>query len=83
MGVETVSVFKCDSCGEVIEPLKGKIFQGNVYMCDDNILNRGGLIGNCFPSLRQGGDLDEKFSLAEVKEYVFCDKCIKHILMIV
>lgn len=78
--MKTITCFVCESCSKIIPPTKGKIFQGNVYMIDENVYNRGGLIGNNFP-LKKNEAL-HYFTIDDVHETVYCDECIKTILYI-
>jgi len=72
------SKFVCDSCEHEIAPLQGKIFQGNVYMCEEDTNARGGLIGNSFPTPAEDGTILAK----DIKEFVLCDLCITKILKV-
>lgn len=76
MGVK--SMFVCDGCNQIIPPKRGKIFKGNVYMCTENVEERGGLIGNAFPNTSEDGTI----IVDEIKEYVLCDSCIRETLML-
>lgn len=73
--MRTVSFYLCDSCDSpILQPEDGYIIQGNVYVAD--AASRGGLIGNAFPTPDEEG----KIVAAEIKEIVFCRKCLLSIL---
>ena len=46
--MEIIKRIKCDVCGCIIHPGSGFIFQGNVYIIDEDLNLRGGIIGNNF-----------------------------------
>ena len=69
---ETVQLYKCDACQKIItDPKDGIVVHGNIYVADPT--QRGGLIGNNFPT-----DVDDvKFESVEdaVEESVYCKGC--------
>lgn len=65
--MKTVKRYVCSSCDKIIEPMEGLIFQGNVYLISENIMERGGLIGN---------NLKENI----IQEVCYCKSCTKNIL---
>lgn len=71
--METVTKLICTNCHCEIEPEKGKIVQGNIYMIDEDIEKRGGLIGG-------GNVIENNTPFVEVRENAFCDRCLKELL---
>ena len=71
--MEIVQSFKCKACGELIEPNKGKIVQGNIYMVGEKIYERGGLLG---------GSNYYDMNFKSVSEVAYCDKCFLEALCI-
>ena len=56
----------CEDCGIFIEPAKGKIVQGNIYMVDGD--SRGGLLG--------GGNPEYMATpLKDIEMFAYCDGC--------
>lgn len=71
-GVRIAHLYHCTACGQLIQNSgDGYVIHGNVYIADPSI--RGGLIGNNFPINIAPG---VKFELTDVKEVVFCRKCL-------
>lgn len=68
-------VFLCQVCkNPILEYSDGFIIKGNVYLANPE--DYDGLIGNAF-RINQ-----KSFSLEDVNEYVFCEKCLLEILKI-
>jgi len=87
--MKTVEYFICSKCEKLIEPRKGKIVQGNIYMVDERLNQRGGLVGNSFPIVREGDTHhveDKSIMLSEigshVKEWAYHDECLLKVLYI-
>lgn len=73
--MRTVQHYLCDQCDNTIpspsesdEP-KGFVVHGNILVADPN--NKGGLIGNNFPEVKEG----EKIEPEAVKQTVLCTGC--------
>jgi len=68
----------CECCYKPINPRDGVIIQGNVYMINDDINDRGGLIGNAFPINEK--DLTASIKLIDlpsvIKEYAYHHECL-------
>lgn len=64
-------MFKCNGCGNGINPEGGVIVQGNIYAVGETSDERGGLVGNAFPK----PDQDGKILVSDIREYVFCWFC--------
>jgi hypothetical protein len=71
-GPRIVQRFLCDGCDRPIEPEKGVIVQGNIYMVDDNPEHRDGLVGNNFPEPDDRGTIVAD----DIKESVFHYVCL-------
>lgn len=55
--LKTVTQIICNECGRPIEPLKGFIIQGNIYVVTADTYERAGLIGNAFPEPSEDGTI--------------------------
>lgn len=85
--MKTVEYFICDACEKPIEPNKGKIVQGNIYVVGERLSYRGGIVGNSFPIITENDSHhveDKSIMLSEitdhVKEFVYHDECLLEIL---
>jgi len=69
----TVTLYKCDSCKDIIrDPKDGLVIHGNIYVADPD--NRGGLIGNNFPTEPSSSGIYPKCE-DQVGEIVMCNNC--------
>ncbi|MHA2085916.1 MAG: hypothetical protein ACXABD_19405 [Candidatus Thorarchaeota archaeon] len=75
-GPRVVRRFLCDGCDKPIEPEKGVIVQGNIYMVEDNPACGGGLVGNNFPESDDCGTIVAD----DIKESVFHHVCLLKVI---
>ena len=83
MSDNTVLLYKCDKCDQIITtPERGLVVHGNIYVADPS--KRGGLVGNNF--------MDDKFTPGDpddfqqklgdyVKESVYCVPCFLNVCL--
>jgi len=75
--METQTLCICNKCGKTIEPLKGFIVHGNIYVIEADVESRGGLVGNAFPEASEDGTIMSN----DIKEYAYHYQCLNQILM--
>lgn len=74
--MKTKTLVICDKCNTTIEPRTGFIVQGNIYILDEDLNNRGGLVGNAFPEQSEDGTI----MASEIKEVAYHADCLYAIL---
>ena len=74
--MKTQTLIICDKCNKTIEPRTGHIVQGNIYIINEDVDDRGGLIGNAFPEQSEDGTI----MAHEIKEYAYHAKCLYEII---
>lgn len=68
--MRTIEQYLCDQCDHIIQQADdGFVIKGNVYTADPS--GRGGLIGNNFPEIKEGEQIDPD----AVMETVLCRNC--------
>jgi len=74
--MKTQTLVICDKCDKPIKPRTGFIVQGNIYIINKDLNERGGLVGNAFPEASEDGTI----MAHEIKEVAYHAECLYEIL---
>lgn len=67
-----VKRIKCNKCDNIIEPREGVIVQGNIYIVNEDINDRAGVVGNNLPIPDIDGKLSDNWEIHEVAYHINC-----------